>query len=588
MAIVQISKIQIRRGLANQGTGLPQLASGEMAWSLDTQELWIGNGAVSEGAPAVGNTKILTIHDVSGYGNILNIISYTYKPNAALQSGPNGTQFTRLVQDKLDERVSLADFGTTADGQPAYDNLGNFIGYVGTDDTQAIQRAIDQLYLNNPSANILSGSAYRVTLEIPPGVYIISSTLYIPSYVTLKGAGSDKTIFYYTPGASTNPFVQFVNDTSIIGVPSGITTTTYNNQPRSINISGMTFEIISGSNTAFEMDAVRDSIFEDIKFNGHWAKTSSPSNNSIALNMKLYQGASMATCEFNTFKNVKFNNFTMMVSALQDIKNNIFDNCTFYNAYAGIYLGEDIFGNLSDGTTTGQTNGPREIQIINSRFENIKKHGIMIYRGSINTVQNCKFINVGSMGAGVVGAEYPEIFFGKTGNTVENVYSDRSSLATSNITTLYVPEVAGNGIYRSYGVTNIYVGQQSNYQYLFRLPAMTTSDGTPSGTIVYTLDYSYVSTTSSFSRRGTMTIAADINNIKIQSSDDFDFAGADPTDSIAIQLDFQASFIDATGTKYTGAVGQQPSGIGIYYVNNQGGDYGYMTYSYSAIFHSIS
>ena len=54
MAIVQISKIQQRRGKKYTGTGLPQLATGELAWCVDSQELFIGNGAVSEGSPAVG------------------------------------------------------------------------------------------------------------------------------------------------------------------------------------------------------------------------------------------------------------------------------------------------------------------------------------------------------------------------------------------------------------------------------------------------------------------------------------------------------------------------------------------------------
>ena len=60
MAVYQISRIQIRRGQANAGTGLPQLASGEMAWAIDTQQLYIGSGAVSEGAPAVSNIKVIT------------------------------------------------------------------------------------------------------------------------------------------------------------------------------------------------------------------------------------------------------------------------------------------------------------------------------------------------------------------------------------------------------------------------------------------------------------------------------------------------------------------------------------------------
>ena len=64
MAIVQISRIQIRRGL-NQD--LPQLASAEMGWSVDTQQLYIGNGTISEGAPQIGVTEILTSSSLNGF-----------------------------------------------------------------------------------------------------------------------------------------------------------------------------------------------------------------------------------------------------------------------------------------------------------------------------------------------------------------------------------------------------------------------------------------------------------------------------------------------------------------------------------------
>jgi hypothetical protein len=56
MAITQISKIQIRRGLSQD---LPNLASGELGWSNDTMELWIGNGTASEGAPVPGGKTLI-------------------------------------------------------------------------------------------------------------------------------------------------------------------------------------------------------------------------------------------------------------------------------------------------------------------------------------------------------------------------------------------------------------------------------------------------------------------------------------------------------------------------------------------------
>lgn len=57
MAVIQISKIQVRRGLQEN---LPQLSGGEMGWSVDERRLYIGNGTLTEGAPEVGLTEILT------------------------------------------------------------------------------------------------------------------------------------------------------------------------------------------------------------------------------------------------------------------------------------------------------------------------------------------------------------------------------------------------------------------------------------------------------------------------------------------------------------------------------------------------
>jgi len=61
MAVIQISQIQVRSGLQED---LPQLATGEFGWSVDTQRLFIGKGTLAEGAPTVGVTEILTEYSV--------------------------------------------------------------------------------------------------------------------------------------------------------------------------------------------------------------------------------------------------------------------------------------------------------------------------------------------------------------------------------------------------------------------------------------------------------------------------------------------------------------------------------------------
>ena len=131
MAVVQISKIQIRRGQKNQGSGLPQLSSGELGWAIDTQELYVGNGAVSEGAPRVGNTKVLTEHD-----NLFTLIdTYAYRTNDPyVVTGDSATNpIKRTLQDRLDESVNVKSFGVKGDG---------------LDYTTKFQQAIDQLYIN--------------------------------------------------------------------------------------------------------------------------------------------------------------------------------------------------------------------------------------------------------------------------------------------------------------------------------------------------------------------------------------------------------------------------------------------------------
>ena len=111
MAVVQISRIQVRRGQKGSGSGVPQLASGEFGWAVDSQELYIGNGSVDEGAPAVGNTQVLTSQ------SDLFSVAYTYtykKDDSNIQTGSVvGSPVKRSLQSRLDDRVSGKAFGLT-------------------------------------------------------------------------------------------------------------------------------------------------------------------------------------------------------------------------------------------------------------------------------------------------------------------------------------------------------------------------------------------------------------------------------------------------------------------------------------------
>ena len=64
----------------------------------------------------------------------------------------------------------------------------------------------------------------------------------------------------------------------------------------------------------------------------------------------------------------------------------------------------------------------------------------------------------------------------------------------------------------------------------------------------------------------------------IQLTDDYDFAGSDAGDTIATYLDFQAQYVDNTGTVTI----TNPWSIVISYVNNIS-DSGVFTYTYRSI-----
>ena len=568
MAVVQISRIQIRRGKINSGTGLPQLASGELAWAVDTQELYIGNGAVSEGSPAVGNTKILTLNDLTAQGNVLSLLAYDYKADdSSIVTGTDqNNPTTRILQYKLDDIVNVKDFGVVGDGLQ--------------DDTVPLQRAIDQLFLNGSGA-AADYTDLRVTLVLPPGTFKTTDTLYIPSYATIVGAGPDKSIIRYTPAtASVSPAIQFINDTSSIGNPSTIITTLYNNQPRNIHVSGLTVTTVSGLDVAMQLDCVRDSVFSDITLRGSWDSTFT--TYSVGLQMNALEAG--VTTENNIFKNIKFYNFNYAVNAKYDIKNNRFNNGYVEECYQGFVLGDN-----ADGTTPGQEYGPRETTITEYVFYRIMRHAVYLELGSKNATKFCTYTNVGNDGADNIEAIYPQLYYAVPGNTSTGDKSDRhDDLARNNLFTLYVPEFAGHGAYKPdvHEGSVPLQGSGPAYDLAFRLACNTTSGGVPSGAITYSLEYQFVSSSAPFfTRRGVMTIAVftggTTSTSSIQLSDDFDFAGP-ATTSLQTSLDFKAVFLDESNAICT-SPSQTPASIGIYYANPYGGASGELYYTYSAV-----
>jgi hypothetical protein len=295
MAIVQISRIQIRRGF-NQD--LPQLASAEMGWSLDTQQLYIGNGTTQEGAPNAGVTEILTQHS-----NILNLIGlYTYQGAAGgyiTVTGLNSSNpITRTLQQKLDDTVNLRDFGVVGDGV--------------TDDTNAINRAIQQIY---SGVYLDSSTKVRRTINFPAGNYAVSNTIFIPPYAKLVGDGRDNTII--TTSNASAPIFKTV-DSQYNGTGS--------TKPKAVLITDMQLSANVASTTSLmQVDSVNNGKFVNMKFVG-------------------YTGAT--------------NNLVFITDRISNVRNITFDNCGFSTGGSGINVAV-------------QGSGIASIRVNNSAFDTL-------------------------------------------------------------------------------------------------------------------------------------------------------------------------------------------------------------------------
>jgi hypothetical protein len=240
MAIVQISQIQLRRGLQQD---LPQLASAEMGWSLDTRRLFIGNGTTGEGAPTEGVTEILT-----EYSDFLGFVSsYTFAGTDAgytSQTGPTIlSPITRSLQSVLDDMVSVRDFGAVPDGT--------------TDNTEELNRAIQEIYVS--TLNGVHRNVQR-TIKIPAGTYVISSPLLIPPNCTLVGDGKNNTMINST-GTVFSLCDSLYQIGTNIGTNGGIL-------PSSILIKDLTAHNTDSGDTVAIVDTAMDVKFENVEFNG--------------------------------------------------------------------------------------------------------------------------------------------------------------------------------------------------------------------------------------------------------------------------------------------------------------------------------
>ena len=446
MAVVEIAKIQIRRGDA-RSIGMPQLDTGELGWAISgtspdsvSPELYVGNKQ-ADGAPANTNVRILTANDLNIFsGASVSTSTFIYSGNktapggtgAIIATGDVGTDIVRTVEQKLNDIVSAADFGVFAEDD-------------AVTTTVALQRAVDQLFLNADKYD--PGS--RVILVIPQGSYNISDTIYVPSHATIVGAGKEKTTFVHV-GVNL-PIFQFIDQASSSG--NRITLNSINTAPTNITIKGVSFEMslsvaVNSMAPFIKADCATDSDIVDVAFRGRLDVGYSTTNlNSVGIEIR---GQGSITSRNLKIRDCVFRQMNCGIKSDYDIEDTLIENNRFENLYRGIMFGKNLVG--------GNQTGPKRSRINKNIFVRIAREAISIepINFAINTdhisSQNT-FYNVGNNGvttstniSGDVGGQVTEIIkFGTFGNVSDNDYFDRN-IQMNNTSTVadYLIPVSGH------------------------------------------------------------------------------------------------------------------------------------------------
>lgn len=171
MAIVQISQIKHRRG---NNENLPQLSSAELGWSVDTRQLYIGNGTLAEGAPEIGNTEILT--EFSSIPGVPTTYSQTITANTTANLNPGGTydsNYPSLVINYAVERGANIRTGffriSQLNSQLSYDEEYDETGDIGF--TLAVTTAANVITISATAANTSYNAGIDANIKFAPSTF---------------------------------------------------------------------------------------------------------------------------------------------------------------------------------------------------------------------------------------------------------------------------------------------------------------------------------------------------------------------------------------------------------------------------------
>ncbi len=397
MAVIEIAKIQVRRGQENQ-TGVPQLDGGEFAWAADTERLYIGLRR-EDGGSRDTNVEILTENHLNNlfaytiaehpyiykYGNTSTVVNSS---GITAEDGTND-EFSRTVQDRLDDWASIKNFGV----------YGNGVDW----DLRKFQFAIDRVFLNTAGYN----PHPRTVLHAPAGTYVLTGTVYLPANTTIVGDGPGRTVFVLTTNSGALFKTMAIDSTNGenpldfdggSGEGSNFTTST---AAVNIHLEGLTLTVDPTMTTITEalillsLDCSDRSLIKNVEFVGfHVDGSTETSSSYIGLNLR--GKTADGTNENSIIQGCTFKNLYHGITSNYDIRGTLIEDNKFYELVRGINFNDPI-------SPTTALIGPNNIKIKNNYFDLVEQQAIYVGVNNVSTgsriiSQNNTFDRVGYNG----------------------------------------------------------------------------------------------------------------------------------------------------------------------------------------------
>ena len=317
--------------------------------------MYIGK-RISEGANDDTNTRVLTYKDLPGIWTMLDKAStssvntiYHYRSDTDYISNVT-TSTPRTVQNKLDDTVSIADFGVVT-------------GPGGTDITAHMQDAVQTIF-NNPTNKDDS----RRALKIPAGVYTIGQTIDLPPRTVLIGEGNGLTTLILSNNTGT-----MFRTVDAFGVGyEGQMQTGSTSSSRDVLISDMTLSYFNSDNTnngpLVSLDNTKNTRIHNVGFNTKDAADIVNTGTAIAIRGTATVYESQIVSRNIEITDCLFNSLGRAIDINGSVTGPIIENNIFSNLRQG----------LRSTAASTSTSPPVNIAINNNKFMSIAEVAILV------------------------------------------------------------------------------------------------------------------------------------------------------------------------------------------------------------------